>query len=52
MALKTQILPARLNTTGANGLNANASLSSPVPEQLNHILVISTGMAARTPHLF
>jgi len=51
MALKTQTLPARLNTKSATGLNANASPSGPTPGTLNHILVISTGMGGQNAAL-
>jgi len=45
MALKCQLLPARLNTKNASGLNANAAPSKPAA--LNHVLVISTGMGGQ-----
>lgn len=45
MALKTQMLPARLNTTGAAGLDANAAPSRSA--HLSHVLVMSTGMGGQ-----
>ncbi len=48
-ALKTQTLPARLHTTNAAGLNANASKSGPA--QLRHILVMATGLGGQNAAL-
>jgi 3-oxoacyl-[acyl-carrier-protein] synthase II len=46
MALKTQTLPARINTTNAiDGLMANASPSQPTT--LRSVLVLSTGMGGQ-----
>ena len=45
MAIKTQTLPARLNTAGATGLNANAAPSGPA--KLEHVLVTCTGMGGQ-----
>jgi 3-oxoacyl-[acyl-carrier-protein] synthase II len=49
MALKTQTLPARLNTSGATQLNANASPSRSAA--LRHILVTSTGLGGQNAAL-
>jgi 3-oxoacyl-[acyl-carrier-protein] synthase II len=49
MALKTQTLPARLHTSNARGLNANAAPSTPA--NLQHVLVISTGMGGQNAAL-
>jgi 3-oxoacyl-[acyl-carrier-protein] synthase II len=45
MALKTQTLPARLHTSAAEGLNANAAPSQSA--NLRQVLVISTGMGGQ-----
>lgn len=45
MALKTQTLPARLHAAQASGVNANAAPSRSA--NLNHVLVISTGMGGQ-----
>jgi 3-oxoacyl-[acyl-carrier-protein] synthase II len=49
MALKTQTLPARLNTAGAKSLNANAGPSQSA--NLRHVLVTSTGMGGQNAAL-
>jgi 3-oxoacyl-[acyl-carrier-protein] synthase II len=49
MALKTQTLPARLNTRGASGLNADAAPSRAA--QLKHVLVVSLGMGGQNAAL-
>jgi 3-oxoacyl-[acyl-carrier-protein] synthase II len=49
MALKTQTLPARLNASGAKGLNANAAPSRSA--NLQHILVTSTGLGGQNAAL-
>lgn len=45
MALRSQRLPARLNTAGAEGLDANAAPSRDA--SLTHVLVVSTGMGGQ-----
>lgn len=49
MALKTQTLPARINTTGATDLHANAAPSRAT--KLKNILVVSTGMGGQNAAL-
>lgn len=49
MALKTQTLPARMNTANADGLNANATESRKA--ELRHILVVSAGMGGQNAAL-
>lgn len=49
MALKTQTLPARMNTAHADGLNANAAPSKAAT--LNHIMVVVTGMGGQNAAL-